>query len=54
VILLDSITGLGRPNTVVPSSGKVLTGGVDATALFRPKRFFGAARNIAETLSNIT
>src|SRR5436853_6017732 len=49
VILLDSITRLGRAyNTVVPSSGKVLTGGVDANALQRPKRFFGAARNIAE------
>ena len=49
VILLDSITRLGRAyNTVVPSSGKVLTGGVDATALQRPKRFFGAARNIEE------
>jgi transcription termination factor Rho len=47
VILLDSITRLGRAyNTVVPSSGKVLTGGVDAYALQRPKRFFGAARNI--------
>lgn len=47
VILLDSITRLGRAyNTVVPSSGKVLTGGVDANALQRPKRFFGAARNI--------
>jgi transcription termination factor Rho len=49
VILLDSITRLGRAyNTVVPSSGKVLTGGVDANALQRPKRFFGAARNIEE------
>jgi transcription termination factor Rho len=49
VILLDSITRLGRAyNTVVPSSGKVLTGGVDANALKRPKRFFGAARNIEE------
>jgi len=49
VILLDSITRLGRAyNTVVPSSGKVLTGGVDANALHRPKRFFGAARNIEE------
>jgi transcription termination factor Rho len=49
VILLDSITRLGRAyNTVVPSSGKVLTGGVDASALQRPKRFFGAARNIEE------
>ncbi|MCX8503094.1 MAG: transcription termination factor Rho [Beijerinckiaceae bacterium] len=48
-ILLDSITRLGRAyNTVVPSSGKVLTGGVDANALQRPKRFFGAARNIEE------
>ena len=47
VILLDSITRLGRAyNTVVPSSGKVLTGGVDANALQKPKRFFGAARNI--------
>ncbi|MDB5449690.1 MAG: rho, partial [Phenylobacterium sp.] len=47
VILLDSVTRLGRAyNTVVPSSGKVLTGGVDANALQRPKRFFGAARNI--------
>ncbi|HJS45574.1 MAG TPA: transcription termination factor Rho [Rhizomicrobium sp.] len=49
IILLDSITRLGRAyNTVVPSSGKVLTGGVDANALQRPKRFFGAARNIEE------
>ena len=49
VILLDSITRLGRAyNTVVPSSGKVLTGGVDANALAQPKRFFGAARNIEE------
>ena len=49
VILLDSITRLGRAfNTVFPSSGKVLTGGVDANALQRPKRFFGAARNIEE------
>lgn len=49
VILLDNITRLGRAyNTVVPSSGKVLTGGVDANALQRPKRFFGAARNIEE------
>ena len=49
VILLDSITRLGRAyNTVVPSSGKVMTGGVDANALQRPKRFFGAARNIEE------
>ena len=47
--MLDSITRLGRAyNTVVPSSGKVLTGGVDANALQRPKRFFGAARNIEE------
>jgi transcription termination factor Rho len=47
VILLDSITRLGRAyNTVIPSSGKVLTGGVDANALHKPKRFFGAARNI--------
>jgi transcription termination factor Rho len=49
VILLDSITRLARAyNTVVPVSGKVLTGGVDANALHRPKRFFGAARNIEE------
>ena len=49
VILLDSITRLARAyNTVVPSSGKVLTGGVDANALAQPKRFFGAARNIEE------
>jgi transcription termination factor Rho len=49
VILLDSITRLGRAyNTVVPASGKVLTGGVDANALQRPKRFFGAARNVEE------
>jgi transcription termination factor Rho len=49
VILLDSITRLARAyNNVVPSSGKVLTGGVDANALQRPKRFFGAARNIEE------
>jgi transcription termination factor Rho len=49
VILLDSVTRLGRAyNTVVPSSGKVLTGGVDANALQRPKRFFGAARNLEE------
>ncbi len=49
VILLDSITRLARAyNTVVPSSGKMLTGGVDANALQRPKRFFGAARNIEE------
>ena len=49
VILLDSITRLARAyNTVSPSSGKVLTGGVDANALHRPKRFFGAARNIEE------
>ena len=49
IILLDNITRLGRAyNTVVPSSGKVLTGGVDANALQRPKRFFGAARNIEE------
>ena len=49
VILLDSITRLARAyNSVVPSSGKVLTGGVDANALQRPKRFFGAARNIEE------
>jgi transcription termination factor Rho len=51
VILLDSITRLGRAyNAVVPSSGKVLTGGVDANALQRPKRFFGAARNIEEVI----
>ena len=49
VILLDSITRLGRAyNAVIPSSGKVLTGGVDANALQRPKRFFGAARNIED------
>ena len=49
VVLIDSLTRLGRAfNTVVPSSGKVLTGGVDAHALERPKRFFGAARNIEE------
>ena len=49
VILLDSITRLGRAyNAVIPSSGKVLTGGVDANALQRPKRFFGAARNVEE------
>jgi transcription termination factor Rho len=49
VIVLDSITRLARAyNTVVPSSGKVLTGGVDANALQRPKRFFGAARNVEE------
>ena len=49
IILLDSVTRLGRAyNTVVPSSGKVLTGGVDANALQRPKRFFGAARNVEE------
>lgn len=49
VILLDSITRLGRAyNTVIPSSGKVLTGGVDANALQRPKRFFGAARNVEQ------
>jgi transcription termination factor Rho len=49
VILLDSITRLARAyNTIVPSSGKVLTGGVDAHALERPKRFFGAARNLEE------
>ena len=48
VILLDSITRARAYNTVVPSSGKVLTGGVDANALQRPKRFFGAARNIEE------
>jgi transcription termination factor Rho len=49
VILLDSITRLARAyNTVVPASGKVLTGGVDSNALQRPKRFFGAARNIEE------
>jgi len=49
VILLDSITRLARAyNTVIPSSGKVLTGGVDANALQKPKRFFGAARNVEE------
>jgi transcription termination factor Rho len=49
IILLDSITRLARAyNTVIPSSGKVLSGGVDANALQRPKRFFGAARNIEE------
>jgi transcription termination factor Rho len=49
VILLDSITRLGRAyNTIVPPSGKVLSGGVDSNALQRPKRFFGAARNIEE------
>ncbi|HQR81400.1 MAG TPA: transcription termination factor Rho, partial [Thiotrichales bacterium] len=49
IILLDSITRLARAyNTVAPSSGKILTGGVDANALHRPKRFFGAARNIEE------
>ena len=49
VILLDSITRLARAyNTVIPVSGKVLTGGVDANALQKPKRFFGAARNIEE------
>ena len=49
MILLDSITRLARAyNTVVPASGKVLTGGVDANALQRPKRFFGAARNVEE------
>ncbi|HAB83615.1 MAG TPA: transcription termination factor Rho, partial [Sutterella wadsworthensis] len=49
VILLDSITRLARAyNQVIPSSGKVLTGGVDANALERPKRIFGAARNIEE------
>jgi transcription termination factor Rho len=49
VILLDSITRLARAyNTVVPPSGKVLSGGVDSNALHRPKRFFGAARNIEE------
>jgi len=49
VVLLDSITRLARAyNTVVPTSGKVLTGGVDANALHRPKRFFGAARNVEE------
>src|SRR3546814_2785828 len=49
VILLDSITRLARAyNTVAPSSGKVLTGGVDANGLQKPKRFFGAARNIEE------
>ena len=50
VILLDSITRLARAyNTVIPSSGKVLTGGVDANALHKPKRFFGAARNTEES-----
>ena len=54
VILLDSITRLARAyNTVVPSSGKVLTGGVDANALQRPKRFFGAARNIEEDRKSV-
>ena len=54
VILLDSITRLARAyNTVAPSSGKVLTGGVDANALHRPKRFFGAARNVVETGSRM-
>ena len=49
VILLDSITRLARAyNTVVPHSGKMLSGGVDANALHKPKRFFGAARNIEE------
>ena len=49
IILLDSITRLARAyNTVTPSSGKVLSGGVDANALHKPKRFFGAARNIEE------
>jgi transcription termination factor Rho len=49
VILLDSITRLARAyNTVIPSSGKILTGGIDANALHRPKRFFGAARNVEE------
>lgn len=49
MILLDSITRLARAyNTVIPSSGKVLTGGLDANALERPKRFFGAARNVEE------
>jgi len=49
IILLDSITRLARAyNTVIPSSGKVLTGGVDANALHKPKRFFGAARNVEE------
>ena len=49
VILLDSITRLARAyNNVMPSSGKVLTGGVDANAMHRPKRFFGAARNVEE------
>ena len=53
VILLDSITRLARAyNTALPSSGKVLTGGVDANALHRPKRFFGAARNVEEGGSN--
>ena len=49
VILLDSITRLARAyNTVTPTSGKILSGGVDANALHRPKRFFGAARNVEE------
>ena len=49
VILLDSITRLARAyNTVIPASGKILTGGIDANALHRPKRFFGAARNVEE------
>ncbi|MDK7178299.1 transcription termination factor Rho, partial [Micrococcus luteus] len=49
IILLDSITRLARAyNTVIPASGKVLTGGMDANALHRPKRFFGAARNVEE------
>ena len=49
LLFLDSITRLGRAyNAVVPSSGKVLTGGVDANALQRPKRFFGAARNVEQ------
>ena len=49
VILLDSITRLARAyNTVTPASGKILSGGVDANALHRPKRFFGAARNVEE------
>jgi len=55
VILLDSITRLARAyNTVIPSSGKVLTGGVDAHALEKPKRFFGAARNVEEGGSSLT
>ena len=52
VILLDSITRLARAhNTVIPPSGKILTGGIDANALHRPKRFFGAARNVENGVS---